>query len=253
MSSTIDALKSAHAAELASRDAAFRKEMGRFIEERDILITTSQRTIAELTRERDEARGKLATYFFAPSGDVGNLRSCTCAAIQSADASRHFRECPMRVVYPEVAHSPVVHGPDCPTERIGSYDVYTCDCADGVRRANAPVVDVPRRNAMPKPEAAAAAPPERWDGDGEPTSSWVLGGCSCEPNYNHCATCDGRREVRKRWVRDHAPVLASTHQRAIAILRDAITRGDLECRATAPCGICVGCRARAMIREAESR
>ena len=32
---------------------------------------------------------------------------CTCPSIQSADASRHFRECPMRAVYPEVGlHEP---------------------------------------------------------------------------------------------------------------------------------------------------
>jgi hypothetical protein len=32
----------------------------------------------------------------------------------------------------------VQHKPDCPTERIGSYDVYTCDCADAAGIGKAP-------------------------------------------------------------------------------------------------------------------
>ena len=27
---------------------------------------------------------------------------CTCASIQASDATRHFRECPMRALYPKV-------------------------------------------------------------------------------------------------------------------------------------------------------
>jgi hypothetical protein len=43
-----------------------------------------------LTRtERDKARHVA----------LGSLE-CTCASIQAADVSRHFRECPMRAVYP---------------------------------------------------------------------------------------------------------------------------------------------------------
>ena len=41
-----------------------------------------------------------------------------------------------------------------------------------------------------------------WTGEGRPTAEWVLGGCQCEPNYNHCATCDARRAVRESWVRE---------------------------------------------------
>lgn len=45
-----------------------------------------------LTRtERESARYK---SFGSPK--------CTCAAIQAADTKRHFRECPMRVLYPSV-------------------------------------------------------------------------------------------------------------------------------------------------------
>lgn len=30
----------------------------------------------------------------------------------------------------------------------------------------------------------------------KPTSAWVLGGCDCEPCFEHCGICDERRRIR---------------------------------------------------------
>lgn len=138
---TIDALQSAHAAELSklalenvalAAQAKLIRDIPRTEASVDGDLAVAQRTIAELTRERDEARAELeplqtrvrfqdaSAKFWAGRADEARAERdaalkalhselddrCTCAAIQAADATRHFRECPMREVYPEPAQQP---------------------------------------------------------------------------------------------------------------------------------------------------
>jgi hypothetical protein len=73
----------------------------------------------------DVARNQLAELGGPPT-------LCTCAAIQAADATRHFRECPRRALHPKFAGSAPVSGPQCPwCDRPipeSAPDGHRCEC-----------------------------------------------------------------------------------------------------------------------------
>jgi hypothetical protein len=59
--------------------------------------------------------------------------------------------------------------------------------------------------------------------ESRPPAAWVLGACACEPNYNHCDTCDARRAVQAKWDLEHSPEALATKLALAEAERDTIT------------------------------
>lgn len=98
--------------------------------------------------------------------------TCTCASIQAADGTRHFRECPLRAKYPE--------GPVTTSQSVGStsYICKTCGADYGTRIDSAWSPEYCSQKCDPDPY-----------GESVSVAGWATVHATNEPPFDGSAPC----------------------------------------------------------------